>query len=79
MAELTWENIAYNLEDALEELQRLNESISPDNKPDEFEFRVAMLHIYHHLNFAWNTRHEPIAGLTEEQFNEWGKFPTDLM
>ncbi len=79
MAELTWENITYNLEDALEELQRLYGSISPNDQPDEIEFRIAMQHIYHHLNFAWNTRHIPIAEMTKEQFDEWGKFPTDLM
>ena len=62
MAELTWENIAYDIEDALEELKRLNDSISSGSRPDEVEFRIAMQHIYHHLNFAWNTRYESIQG-----------------
>ena len=81
MSELTWENIVYNLEDALEELQRLNASISSSNTPDEVEFRIAMQHIYHHLNFAWNTRHESVenyAGTMKEKFDQWGKFPEDL-
>ena len=79
MAELTWENISYNLEDALEELQKLDKIISSGDLPDEVEFRIAMQHIYHHLNFAWNTRHEPIANVTKEQFDQWGKFPSDLL
>lgn len=50
--------------------------------PDEAEFQIAIQHIYHHLNFAWNTRRESIgkyADMTEEQFNQWGEFPEDLM
>jgi len=82
MSELIWENITYNLEDTLSELQKLNKRISSGDMPDEVEFQIAMQHIYHHLNFAWNTRMESIqkrADMTEEQFHQWGKFPEDLM
>ena len=81
MAELTWENIAYDLEDALEELKRLTKSISSGNRPDEVEIQIAMQHIYHHLNFAWNTRYESIqnyADIMDEKFVQLGKFPQDL-
>ena len=81
MSELTWENIAYNLEDALEELQKLNDRLLSNNLPDDVEFQIAMQHIYHHLNFAWNTRNKSIeetAELTKEKFDLWGKFPEDL-
>ena len=81
MDELTWENISCNLEDALEELKRLNERALLGDMPDEVEFRIAMQHIYHHLNFAWNTRHESVqnyAGMMNEEFKQWGKFPKDL-
>ena len=82
MVELTSENITHNLEDALDGLQKLNQRISSGEITDEVEFQIAMQHIYHHLNFAWNTRRESIekyVGMTEEQFNQWGKFPEDLM
>jgi len=82
MSELIWENITYNLEDALVELLKLDKRISSGDMPDEVEFQIAMQHIFHHLNFAWNTRHESIekhAEMTKEQFNQWGKFPEDLM
>jgi hypothetical protein len=78
MSELTWENIVYNLEDALEELQKLDKQIASGNMQDEVEFQIAMQHIYHHLNFAWNTRHESIqnyADMMKEKLNQWGEFP----
>jgi hypothetical protein len=81
MTKLIWENISYNLEDALEELQKLDGLISSGNMPDEIEFQIAMQHIYHHLNFAWNTRHDPIENytdLTQDQFVKKGWFPEDL-
>ena len=74
MAELIWENIAYDLEDALEELKRLTKIISSSNRPDEVEFQIAMQHIYHHLNFAWNTGYEAIqnyADMRKEKFVQW--------
>ena len=81
MTKLIWENISYNLEDALEELQKLDSLITSGNRPDEIEFQIAMQHIYHHLNFAWNTRYDPIENytdLTQEQFIKRGRFPEDL-
>lgn len=81
MTKLIWENISYNLEDALEELQKLDSLISSGNRPDAIEFQIAMQHIYHHLNFAWNTRYDPIenyTNLTQEQFIKRGRFPQDL-
>ena len=82
MSELIWENITYNLEDALDELQKLDKRISSGDMPDEVEFQITMQHIFHHLNFAWNTRLVSIekhTGMTEEQFIKWGRFPEDLM
>src|SRR4026208_1182944 len=81
MVELTSENITHNLEDALDGLQKLNQRISSGKITDEIEFQIAMQHIYHHLNFAWNTRYDPIENhidLTQEQFVKRGRFPEDL-
>jgi hypothetical protein len=81
MAKLIWDNIAYNLEDALDELQKLDKRMLSGDMPDEVEFQISMEHIYHHLNFAWNTRFFSIenhANMTKEQFIQWGKCPEDL-
>lgn len=40
-----------------------------------------LAHAYHHLNFAWNVRHEKSSSyehLTDEQFNRWSKFPKEI-
>jgi hypothetical protein len=81
MSKLTWENITSNLEDALEELKSLDSQLLSGEMPDEVELRIALQHIYHHINFAWNTRHispDAYANLTRENFDLWGKFPEDI-
>jgi len=45
------------------------------------EFWVAMQHLYHHLNTAWNSRdvaEAQVTQATDQDFNRWSQFPTDL-
>ena len=45
------------------------------------EFWVAMQHLYHHLNTAWNAREasvEQVEHLTDNDFKRWSRYPTDL-
>jgi hypothetical protein len=45
------------------------------------EFWVAMQHLYHHLNTAWNSREatrDEVENATDADFNRWTQFPTDL-
>jgi hypothetical protein len=73
--------IAYNLEDAHEELTRIIELIRPDSEIDEDEFKVRMAHLYKHLNTAWNMRNmsgDEIDSANGERLDAWGCFPHDL-
>lgn len=69
---------SYNLEDALEELQAINELVQPNVEIDAEDFRVRMAHLYWHLNSAWNCRNLTSEELEKVDNNEVGKFPTDI-
>ena len=56
------EIIQGNLSEAVEELRRLQRKAARKDLTEE-EFQVGLLHAYHHLNFAWNIRHQ-----TTEQY-----------
>ena len=73
--------VAWNLEEAQEELTRILAAMKPGSEVDEAEFHVCMVHLYHHLNTAWNARNassEDTASPTQEQFDAWSRFLEDL-
>jgi hypothetical protein len=69
---------SYNLEDALEELQAINELVRPNVIIDAEDFKVRMAHLYWHLNTAWNCRNLTSTALEVADDDEMGKFPNDL-
>jgi len=72
--------IKFNLQEAVEELQRtIAELDSPQY--DAAEYAVAMAHAYHHLNTAWNGREATPTEVepgSDELFYRWRSFPTDI-
>ena len=81
MKKLNWDIILSNIQEAREELQKLESQIDSSEKPCEVEFEISLRHAYHHINCAWNIRHEKTekyANLTDADFKKWGKFPKGL-
>jgi len=75
------EQVLFHLQEAEEELSGTIAAMRDDLEYDFGEFLVAMQHLYHHLNTAWNSRDatpEQVANATDEDFNKWGRFPQDL-
>jgi hypothetical protein len=72
------EIILFHLEEASEELERTIRELKEKDPYDFEEFQVAMGHLYHHLNTAWNDRN-----CTDEEhrksskFNKWRNFPVE--
>ena len=72
--------VLFHLNEAKEELDQTITEIASDPTYDIGEFRVAMSHLYHHLNTAWNgrdasaDRHQECA---QSDFDAWRKFPQD--
>ena len=75
------DHLLFHLQEALEELSRTVTECETDPSYSESEFFVAMQHLYHHLNTAWNTRNlspQKIEQASDKDFNLWGSYPTDL-
>ena len=73
--------IKSNLAEAREELEVIEGKIASGEMLDEVDYQIKIEHIYHHLNFAWNARNiskERYVNLTDQDFNEFGKFPDDI-
>jgi hypothetical protein len=69
--------IVSNIKEAREELEKIEVSIH-DPEYDEIDFKLALQHVYHHLNYAWNIRHESDQALilqSEHSFLTWSKYP----
>ena len=81
MPRLNWTIILSNITDAREQLEELEARRQNGERITEVEYQVMIQHAYHHLNFAWNARHQPTVRykhLTKQDFQRWGKLPKDL-
>jgi hypothetical protein len=70
-----------HLREAHEELTRTIARLKAEPDPDEIELQIAVTHMYHHLNTAWNSRNmdaERIAKCSEQDFYAWRAFPSDI-
>jgi hypothetical protein len=72
-----WALLMHELEDAQEHLTQLIQQLSEQIDDDEVEFRIALGHVYAHLNRAWHARNEP-DGIPAESWLQYSQFPTDL-
>jgi hypothetical protein len=73
--------IIYNLKEAKAELESILEEIDEDTEYDEGVFLIAMKHLYHHVNTAWNSRDSTEKESTEcsqKNFDKWRQFPNDI-
>ncbi len=71
----------WHLQEAKEELDRTIKALAADPEYGEEEFRVAIEHLYNHVNTAWNARNaspERTAVCSEADFKTWRHFPTDI-
>ena len=70
--------LLWHLKEAKEELDRTIVEIEESSDYDVGEYLVAMSHLYHHINTAWNARDAPndeAAECSEENFKKWRKLP----
>jgi hypothetical protein len=75
------DHILFQLREAFEELNRTIEEIGSTPDYGEPDFEVAITHIYHHLNTAWNSRNENgnvTTTCSDVDFSRWRQFPKDI-
>jgi hypothetical protein len=73
--------VVFHLTEAVEQLQSTLADISQHDEYAYGNFLVDMQHVYYHLNTGWNAKDAPDAVAepgSDELFNRWGQFPTDL-
>jgi hypothetical protein len=73
--------VLHNLREAHEDLGRAIDDFIADTAYSEAELYVAMQHLYHHLNTAWNARESTESEAREcsaQDFHRWRQFPADI-
>ena len=73
--------VLFHLQEGYEELARTISEIATESDYAQEELTVAMAHLFHHLNTAWNARNvstERAAVCSETDFERWRQFPNDL-
>lgn len=74
--------IVSNIEEAKEQLEVMLQEIEADKEYSEVELQIALEHVYHHLNFAWNIRNieqSRAEMCSKKDFKSWSKFPVKEM
>ncbi len=73
--------VLFHLREALEEINITINDIEGDPEYGIGEYSVAMQHLYHHINTAWNSRDctvEEADECSESNFSKWRRFPADI-
>jgi hypothetical protein len=71
--------VLFNLREARSELERTIREIETDTEYGHGDFVVAMGHIYHHVNTAWNARdssEREARECSQQDFDRWRQFPS---
>jgi hypothetical protein len=74
-------HVLANLEEAAEELNRTVEALRRPGRYSEGELHVALQHVYHHINFAWNGRlstRKRSRACSARDFKAWGQYPRTI-
>ena len=70
--------VLFHLREAAQQLNETIQSLASDGAYGAEEFQVEMGHLYHHVNTAWNGRHqteEQFRKCTDADFAQFRKFP----
>lgn len=70
-----------HLREANEELTQIINRVESDPEFGDIELEIALTHMYHHVNTAWNARNvesERRFWISQEDFDVWRKFPSDI-
>jgi hypothetical protein len=76
--------LLFHLKEARDELSRTVDEIERDPEFDEGQLRIALAHLYHHANTAWNSpsaTKDEVEKQSDAEWDKWGAFPEnfDLM
>lgn len=75
---VAWVLLCDELDDAQEHLANLRREMDENPEFSEIEYRTWMAHIFSHLNRAWNKRNQPDETYSDDDWERWSQFPTDI-
>jgi hypothetical protein len=78
---MTRDYVLWNLREAAEALTGLIAEMEGNPEYDQGQFELDLNHVYHHINTAWNARNasrDRTEACTEQDFQDWRQFPTDI-
>ncbi len=78
---MTKDWVLFHLQEAKEELDKTIGQVQSQSDYEVGQFAVAMQHLYHHLNTAWNSQNvdpERANRCSDEDFQSWRQFPSDI-
>jgi hypothetical protein len=77
---MNYKIMLYNIREAREQLAEIEKELEDENL-SENAFHTKLEQAYHHLNFAWNIRHETTESyreMSDMNFNRWSRVPKQL-
>lgn len=74
---VAWSLLVSGLDDAREHLENLVDVMAAKGSIEEEELRIALGHIYAHLNRTWHTR-DRSEEVLEKDWDQISRFPTDV-
>jgi hypothetical protein len=80
-ASLNTSYVLFNLREALEQIDKAIRDLESDPEYSDADLWVAMTHLYHHVNVAWNAGNSTVeesAKCSAEDFKKWSHYPADL-
>ena len=73
-----WALLLYEIDELREHLESLSKEMAAAGRIDDENFAVQMGHAYAHLNRIWHRRNDTSENVTDEKWDAYSKFPTDL-
>ena len=73
--------VLWNLREAAAAMSEIIRGIEGDPEYEQGAYGTDMMHLYHHVNTAWNARHESaevVQTCSAEDFQRWRRFPEDI-
>lgn len=73
-----WALLLYEIDEVREHLDSLAKQIVAAGYIDDRDFEVQIGHAYAHLNRIWHRRNDQSEEITDENWDAFRRFPTDI-
>jgi hypothetical protein len=75
---VAWALLVQEIDDVREHLASLARQMASEGRIDDEDFAVQIGHAYAHLNRIWHRRNNPADEISDEAWERFSRFPTDI-